>query len=71
MLKLNDEQICPEKVVADDERGCARFEMLTDGGGGRWDGKLTIYTRQLSSEMNIDLEFDGSSWALGVRVDFG
>jgi hypothetical protein len=67
VLKLNNEQICPDKVF-DDDRGCARFEMLTDGGGGRWDAKLTIYSRQLRNEMNIDLEFDGTSWALGVKI---
>lgn len=49
-----------------DESGCARFELLTNGTGGRWDGVLTISPQWKNSEMKIQLEFDEFSFALGV-----
>lgn len=63
-IKFNEFQICPDEM---EMNGCARFEMLTNGTGGRWDGKLIIYPKQLGNELKIELEFDEFSTALGVN----
>lgn len=57
-------QICPDEIAAS---GCAKFEMLTNGTRGRWDAKLTVNEQRPANELKIDLEFDESSWALGVK----
>lgn len=62
-LKFNNHQLCPDEY---EENGCARFEMLTNGTEGRWDGILTLYPRQKNSMIEIELEFDEVSFALGV-----
>lgn len=62
-IKFNEVQICPDEM---EMNGCARFEMLSNGTGGRWDGRLIINPKQLGNELKIDLEFDEFSLALGV-----
>lgn len=64
-LKFNDMQICPPHNEFATS-GCASFEMMSNGSGGRWDAKLTVNQQGTGNELKIDLEFDEVSWALGV-----
>lgn len=75
-LKFNGKQVCPEgdnepsaleSTVSDFDTSCAKFEMLSNGTGGRWDGILTIYPKTPSNGIRVDIELDKPAWALGVR----
>lgn len=70
-IKLNNEEICSDAETSPDEdTSCAKFEMIGNGTGGRWDGVLTIYTQSRRKSIQVDINLDSAAWALGVISRF-
>lgn len=67
-VKFNNQRICPEDEPEDEnfDPRCVKFEMKTDGIGGRWDGVLTVYPQVPRNGIRVDIELDEPAWALGV-----
>lgn len=68
-IKLNNEAVCSDdepSFLSYDGTSCAKFEMVGNGTGGRWDGVLTLYPQFRSRSVQVDIELDSPVWALGV-----
>ena len=62
-IKLNGNQICPEKSVTE----CLKFISEGMPSDGQWNGSITVYPDQTKDRIKLEIELDEPALRLGVN----